>query len=135
MVTPSGLEITLPDSPDDVEFFTAAVTGYWNIFKQNIGIMVALDQLAAGQARFAKVQNESRRFGMNIVRASVLQAQQQGHGSDLDPEHIALAIALLFEQFTTVYLRPDAAALGVHTSDQDAVRTLATIWKKTLYGD
>lgn len=134
VVAPSGLDISLPDSPDDTEFFTAAVTGYWNMFKQNIGIMVAVDQLAAGQPRFAKVQNEFRRFGMDIVRASVQRAQQQGYGSGLDPEHIALAIALLFEQFTTVYLRPDAAALGVRTSDRDAVRTLATIWKKTLYG-
>lgn len=104
------------------------------MFKQNIGIMVAVDQLAAGQPRFADVQNEFRRFGMDIVRATVLQAQQQGYGTDLDPDHIALAVALLFEQFTTVYLRADAAALGVRTDDRDAVRTLATIWKKTLYG-
>lgn len=134
VVRPSGGDIRLPDSPDDTAFFTAAVTGYWNIFKQNIGIMVAVDQLAAGQSRFAAVQNEFRRFGMDIVRASVLRARSQGYGRDLDPEHIALAIALLFEQFTTVYLRPDATALGVRTSDRDAVRTLATIWKKTLYG-
>ncbi|CAN5362424.1 TetR/AcrR family transcriptional regulator [soil metagenome] len=134
VVAPSGLNISLPDSPDDTEFFTAAVTGYWNIFKQNIGIMVAVDQLAAGQARFARVQNEFRMFGMDIVRASVLRAQEQGFGSDLDPEHIALAIALMFERFTTVYLRPDAEALGVRATDQDAVRTLVTIWKKTLYG-
>lgn len=134
VVRPSGGDIRLPDSPDDTAFFTAAVTGYWNIFKQNIGIMVAVDQLAAGQSRFAAVQNEFRRFGMDIVRASVLHARSQGYGRDLDPEHIALAIALLFEQFTTVYLRPDATALGVRTSDRDAVRTLATIWKKTLYG-
>ncbi|WP_197380677.1 TetR/AcrR family transcriptional regulator [Mycolicibacterium mengxianglii] len=131
---PGGLERALPGSPDDTEFFTSAVTGYWNMFKQNIGIMVAVDQLAAGQSRFAEVQNEFRTFGMDIVRSSVLRAQEQGFGGELDPEHIALAIALLFEQFTTVYLRSDAAALGIRTSDRDAVRTLATIWKKTLYG-
>jgi AcrR family transcriptional regulator len=131
---PSGQVIRLPDSPDDTDFFTTAVTGYWNMFKQNIGIMMAVDQLAAGQARFAKVQNEFRRFGMDIVQASVLRAKEQGYGGDLDPEHIALAIALMFEQFTTVYLRSDAAALGVRTNDKDAVRTLSTIWKKTLYG-
>lgn len=134
VVTPGGLDINLPDSPDDTEFFTAAVTAYWNTFKQNIGIMLAVDQLAAGQARFAALQNDFRIFGMDIVRASVVHAQEQGHGGDLDADHIALAIALLFEQFTTVYLRSEAATLGVRTSDRDAVRTLATIWKKTLYG-
>ncbi|MCV7229126.1 TetR/AcrR family transcriptional regulator [Mycolicibacterium komossense] len=135
----SGIVVRLPESPDDTEYFTSVVTGYWNIFKQNVGIMVAVAQLGATQPRFAAVQNEFRRFGMNIVRASVLQAAEQGYGGAgqedaLDPEHIALAIALLFEQFTTVYLRADAAALGVHTTDEDAVRTLATIWKRTLYG-
>lgn len=128
------LPIRLPQSRDDMGFFTAAVTGYWNIFKQNLGIMVAVAQLGATQQRFADVQNEFRRFGMDIVRASVLRAQEQGYGAELDADHIALAISLLFENFTTVYLRPDAAALGVSSTDEDAVRTLATIWKKTLYG-
>ena len=82
------------------------VTGYWNMFKQNIGIMIAVAQLAATQQRFALVQNEFRRFGMNIVAASVRHAQEQGYGRDLHPEHIAAAIALLFENFTTVFVGP-----------------------------
>lgn len=130
----SSLRVQLPESPQDTGFFTTAVTGYWNIFKQNLGIMVAVAQLGATQQRFADVQNEFRRFGMDVVRASVRRAQEQGYGADLDADHIALAMSLLFENFTTVYLRPDAAALGVVSTDADAVRTLATIWKKTLYG-
>jgi AcrR family transcriptional regulator len=135
----SGIAVYPPKSPDDTEYFTSVVTGYWNIFKENVGIMVAVAQLGATQPRFAAMQNEFRRFGMDVVRASVLHAREQGYGcageeDDLDPEHIALAIALLFEQFTTVYLRADAAALGVHTTDEDAVRTLATIWKKLCTG-
>jgi hypothetical protein len=104
------------------------------MFKQNIGIMVAVDQLAAVRPRFAALQNEFRRFGIDIVRASVLRAQDQGYGAELDPEHTALAISLLFERFTTVYLREDTSMLGVASTDENAVRTLSTIWKKTLYG-
>jgi hypothetical protein len=63
-----------------------------------------------------------------------LRAQEQGYGADLDPEHTALAISLLFERFTTVYLREDTSMLGVASTDENAVRTLSTIWKKTLYG-
>src|SRR3954451_7591080 len=128
------LSVGLPDSPDDSEFFDSVVTGYWNIFKQNIGIMVAIAQLGATQQRFATLQNEFRRFGMDIVTASVLHAQQQGYGHDLDPQHTAVAIALLFEQFTSVVLRPDTAGLGIRISDRDAIATLSTVWKKTLYG-
>lgn len=132
VVTPSGLSVHLPDSPEDEAFFTSVVTGYWNMFKQNIGIMIAVAQLAATQPRFAAVQNEFRRFGMDIVAASVRRAQEQGYGTELDPQHTAAAIALLFENFTTVFVGP--SNLGIKISDEDAIATLSTIWKKTLYG-
>lgn len=132
VVAPSGLSVALPDSSEDTEFFTTVVTGYWNMFKQNIGIMIAVSQLAATQQRFAAVQNEFRRFGMDIVAASVRRAQEQGYGRELDPEHTAAAIALLFENFTTVFAGP--SGLGIEMNDADAVTTLATIWEKTLYG-
>ncbi|PRC41341.1 TetR family transcriptional regulator, partial [Mycobacterium sp. ITM-2017-0098] len=86
VVTPSGLRLPLPESPDDDAFFTTVVTGYWTMFKQNIGIMIAVAQLAATQPRFALVQNEFRRFGMDIVAASVRRAQEQGFAADLNPE-------------------------------------------------
>ena len=132
VLTPPGLSLHLPDSPDDDAFFSAVVTGYWNMFKQNIGIMIAVSQLAATQPRFAAVQNEFRRFGMDIVAASVRRAQEQGYGGELDPEHTAAAIALLFENFTTVFV--GTSGLGVEISDEDAIATLSRIWKKTLYG-
>jgi AcrR family transcriptional regulator len=132
IVAPSGVSIHLPDAPDDDSFFFAVVTGYWNMFKQNIGIMIAVAQLAATQPRFAVVQNEFRRFGMDIVAASVRRAQAQGYGAELNPEHTAAAIALLFENFTTVFV--GTSGLGLEISDEDAIATLARIWKKTLYG-
>jgi AcrR family transcriptional regulator len=132
VVTPPGLSLQLPDSPDDTAFFTSVVTGYWNMFKQNIGIMIAVAQLAATQPRFAAVQNEFRRFGMDIVAASVRRAQEQGYGDELDPEHTAAAIALLFENFTTVFV--GTSGLGLEIGDEDAIATLSRIWKKTLYG-
>jgi AcrR family transcriptional regulator len=132
VVTPSGLTLHLPDSPDDDAFFASVVTGYWNMFKQNIGIMIAVAQLAATQQRFAAVQNEFRRFGMDIVAASVRRAQEQGYGTELNPQHTAAAIALLFENFTTVFVGP--SSLGLEIDDEDAIVTLSTVWKKTLYG-
>lgn len=132
VVMPSGLTVHLPKSADDDQFFTAVVTGYWNLFKQNIGIMVAVGQLADAKPRFAEVQNEFRRFGMDLVAASVRRAQEQGFGADLDPTHIGAAIALLFENVTSVFLRP--GTLGIELSDTEAITTLATIWKRTLYG-
>lgn len=127
VVEPSGLRLHLPASPRDREFFDRVVGGYWAMFKQNIGIMVAVDQLAATEPRFAHVQNEFRRFGMDIVAASVRRARQQGYARDIEPEPTALAIALLFERFTAV-------GMSTGLSDDEAVATLSTIWRKAIYG-
>lgn len=132
VVAPSGVALDLPESPEDDAFFRTVVTGYWNMFKQNIGIMIAVAQLAATQPRFAAVQNEFRRLGMDVVAASVRRAQEQGYGAELDPEHTAAAIALLFENFTTVFV--GTSGLGIELTDEDAIATLSRIWKKTLYG-
>lgn len=134
VIEPWRLPVHPPESHDDINFFVAAVTEYWDISKRNIGILVAVDQLAATNPRFARVLTQVRRVGMDIVTASVLRAQQHGYAGDLHAEHTALAIALLFEQFTTVCLRPDTGGLGTRLSDAEAITTLATIWKKTLYG-
>ena len=117
----------IPTLVDDGDFFTSAVEVYWRKFTPNIGIMVAIDQLAATEPRFAALQNQFRRYGMDIVGTSVRNAQQQGHAADLDADHVALAIALLFERFTSV-------SLSRGLSDEAAITTLSTIWKKTLYG-
>ncbi|MBI3224449.1 MAG: TetR/AcrR family transcriptional regulator [Mycolicibacterium cosmeticum] len=132
IVEPSGMRVPLPDSPEDTEYFAMVVTGYWNLFKQNIGIMIAVAQLGATQPRFAKVQHEFRRFGMDMVGDSVRRAREQGYAQDLQTEHIAAAIALLFENFTVVVVGNPGSELQI--SDADAIKTLSTIWKKTLYG-
>lgn len=132
VVRPSGLSMSLPDSADDDAFFTTVVTGYWTMFTQNIGIMIAMAQLAATQPRFAAVQNEFRRFGIDIVAASVRRAQEQGYGGELDAELTGAAIALLFENFTTVVV--GSSGLGIDIDDEHAIATLSRIWKKTLYG-
>ena len=119
--------VDLPKMPDDSDFFVSAVGLYWDMFKPNIGIMVAVDQLASAQSRFALLQKRFRKFGTDIVGASVRRAKQQGYAADLDADHIALAIALLFERFTSV-------SVSEGLSDEAAITTLSTIWKKTLYG-
>lgn len=119
--------VDLPGTPDGDDFFVSAVSVYWERFKPNVGIMVAIDQLAASSSRFALLQNRFRRFGMDTVSASVRRAQQQGYAVGLEVDHIALAIALLFERFTSV-------SLSEGLSDRAAVTTLSTIWHRTLYG-
>jgi AcrR family transcriptional regulator len=119
--------VDLPKIPDDSDFFVSAVGVYWDMFKPNVGILVAVDQLAAAEPRFALLRKRFRQFGTDIVSASVHRAQQQGYAAELNADHTALAIALLFERFTSV-------SVSEGLSDDAAVATLSTIWQKTLYG-
>ncbi len=119
--------VEFPKVPDEGDFFISTVTTYWTTFKPNIGIMVAIDQLAATEPRFALLQQQFRRFGIDIIGSSVRTAQRDGYGTELNADHVALAIALLFERFTSV-------SLWEGLSDDAAVTTLSTIWRKTLYG-
>jgi hypothetical protein len=50
----------------------------------------------------------------------------------LNAEHTAAAIALLFENFTTVFV--GSSGLDLEIDDNEAIATLSRIWKKTLYG-
>ena len=127
VVQPASVRGHLPSSRADGDFFDRAVSSYWAMFKPNIGIMTAVDQLAATEPRFAELRSEFRRFGTDIVAASVRRAQQQGHARGVDPDNTALAIALLFERFTGV-------CLSGGLSDTEAITTLATIWRRTVYG-
>jgi len=117
----------LSQPPIDGDYFVSAVATYWKTFKPNIGIMIGVDQLAATEPRFTLLRARFRRFGTDIVKSSVRRAQQQGYAAELDADHIALAIALLFERFTSV-------SLAEGLSDEAAIAALSTIWKKTLYG-
>ncbi len=132
VVIPSGLAVHLPESPDDDQFFTAVVTGYWNMFKHHIGVMIAVNQLADSEPRFAEVQNRFRRFGIELVAASVRRAQEQGFAAGVHPTLTGAAIALLFENFTTVVV--GNSGLDLDIDDDAAIATLSRIWKKTLYG-
>ena len=97
--------------------------------------MIAVAQLAATQPRFAHVQNEFRALRHRHRRR--LGAQRTGTGlrAGADPEHTAAAIALLFENFTTVFV--GSSGLGsdqrrgrhrdaVDDLEEDAVRVLTT---------
>ena len=86
--------------------FTAAVTGYWNIFKQNLDHGGRRAQLGATQPRFADVQRVPPVPEWTSCAPRCCAPREQGYAADPDPDHIALAISLLFENFTTVYRGP-----------------------------
>ena len=134
VLPPYGAQVRLPESPQDTGAFEFMVSRYWDVFKPETGILAAVTQLAPTQPRFAQTQARIRQFSIDVVN---------GHGRARSaarlcrrPERhdVALALAALFEQFTTEVLHPNLAHWEPQISDDAAILTLATIWKKTLYG-
>lgn len=134
VLIPCGQFVRLPRSADDTETFEFMVTSYWDVFKPHIGILTGVTQLASTQPKFAQTQARLRQFSIDVVTATIEHAQQQGFAGELRAEDAAAAIAALFERFTTNVLTPDRANRGPQISDDNAIATLSTIWKKTLYG-
>ncbi|EHB55879.1 regulatory protein TetR [Mycolicibacterium rhodesiae JS60] len=134
VLIPYGQQIRLPESPHDTGAFDFMVARYWDVFKPETGILSAVAQLAPTERRFAHTLAQVRQFSIAVVVATVERAQEHGYAEEMNPHDVALAIAALFEQFTTDVLHPNLAHWEPHISDEDAIVTLATIWKKTLYG-
>jgi hypothetical protein len=112
----------------------SVVTAYWNMFKQNIGIMVAVDQLAATQPRFAACRTSSAASAWTSSPRRCTAPGRRATPPSLPPNTPRWRSRCCSRQFTTVCLRPDTAGLGVRLSDAEAISTLSSIWKKTLYG-
>ncbi|MCX2934801.1 TetR/AcrR family transcriptional regulator [Mycobacterium sp. CVI_P3] len=134
VLLPYGAQVRLPESPHDTRAFEFMVARYWDVFKPETGILAAVHQLAPTQPRFAQTQARIRQFSIDVVTATVERAQQHGYADDLNAHDIALALAALFEQFSTEVLQPNLAHWEPKITDDAAVLALATIWKKTLYG-
>lgn len=130
---PTRDSLPLPRGASDDEYFQTMTTAYWVVFKPNIGVMIAVGQLADANPRLAQLRDEFRRFSIDLISASIRCAQEQGHCRTLDPEQAGAALGLMFEGFTAVAWRP--TSLGVELEDGAAIATLATIWQRTLYGE
>ena len=66
------------ESPQDDGFFVSVVSGYWEMFKQHIGIMVAVDNSPPPRPDSPRCRIQFRQFGIDIVAASVRRAQRTG---------------------------------------------------------
>lgn len=128
----------LPSAPaGGREFFLAATQGFWDVYKHNLGVMVAVFQLATVDERFAERQSRIRQAAMSVIEETVRQAKARGYGRgdcrDLDTATTAGALAVMFEHFAFVSLGQTGSGSAAVDEDK-AVGTLASIWYRSLYG-
>lgn len=125
-----------PDAPDGgAEFFETAARAYWDAYKEHLGVLVGVFQLAMVDEEFAERWRASRLVGVRIIERTVRQAQDRGHAAGLDPALAASAIGAMFEHFCFVWLAQGGDGPGTGITDDEAVATLAALWRRSLYGE
>ncbi|MFI6517076.1 TetR/AcrR family transcriptional regulator [Spirillospora sp. NPDC050679] len=125
-----------PDAPDgSAAFFDRAARAYWDAYKEHLGVLVGVFQLAMVDEEFAERWRRSRQIGVRIIEKTVRQAQDDGHAAGLDPALTASAIAAMFEHFCFVWLAQGGDGPGTAITDDQAVATLAALWRRGLYGE
>lgn len=117
------------------EFFASAARAYWNAYREHLGVLVGVFQLAMVDEEFAERWRASRTVGLRIIERTVRQAQESGHAAGLDPALAASAIGAMFEHFCFVWLAQGGDGPGASITDDEAVATLAALWRRGLYGE
>lgn len=125
-----------PAEPSDgPEFFSTAARAYWETYKENLGVLVGVFQLAMVDEEFAARWRRTRLRGIKVIEETVRRAQTAGHATGLDPRLTGSAIGAMFEHFCFVWLGQGGDESGAPIDDDTAVATLAALWRRSLYGE
>ncbi len=111
----------------------AAVTAYWNMFREYRPEMIGLIQMSMLDETFRQRWLDNRIAGIKQVLLSFDRAEQAGYAIGLP--HDALASALVSAMEHTCYVWQSVGGdLGVNRpDDESAIDVLAALWYRTVY--
>ena len=110
-----------------------SVRAYWESYKAHLAELVGVFQVAMIDERFAERWREIRLAGIVTIADGVRRAQDQGYCPGVDPWLTAGAIGSMFEHFCYVLLAQGGAFRDRPFDDEDAIRTIASIWYHAVY--
>ena len=110
-----------------------SVRAYWESYKAHLAELVGVFQVAMIDERFAERWREIRLAGIETIADGVRRAQDQGYCPGVDPWLTAGALGSMFEHFCYVLLAQGGAFRDRPFDDEDAIRTIASIWYHAVY--
>jgi AcrR family transcriptional regulator len=110
-----------------------SVRAYWESYQAHLAELVGVFQVAMIDERFAERWREIRLAGIETIAGGVRRAQDQGYCPGVDPWLTAGAIGSMFEHFCYVLLAQGGAFRDRPFDDEDAIRTMASIWYHAVY--
>jgi AcrR family transcriptional regulator len=106
---------------------------YWMSYKEHLPELVGVFQTAMVHERFAARWREIRVAGIVTIREGIERAQAQGYCPDIDPWLTAGALGSMFEHFCYVSLAHRGAFTDRPFDEEEAIRTIASIWYHAVY--
>jgi AcrR family transcriptional regulator len=110
-----------------------SVRAYWESYKAHLAELVGVFQVAMIDERFAERWREIRLAGIETIADGIRRAQRQGYCPGVDPWLTAGALGSMFEHFCYVLLAQGGAFRDRPFDDEDAIRTIASIWYHAVY--
>jgi AcrR family transcriptional regulator len=109
-----------------------SVRAHWDTYREHLGVMVGVFQLAMIDDAFAQRWREMCADAIDWVAQTVRMAQRQGYSTDADPELVGSAIVAMLNHFTYVWLVAGGDVAGRELDEEAAIKTLTDTWYRSV---
>lgn len=114
------------------EIIQESVRAHWDTYREHLGVMVGVFQLAMIDDAFAQRWREMCGDAIAWVAQTVRMAQRQGYSPDADPELVGSAIVAMLNHFTYVWLVAGGDVAGRELDEEAAIKTLTDTWYRSV---
>lgn len=114
------------------EIIEESVRAHWETYRDHLGVMVGVFQLAMINDEFAQRWRDMCADAIDWVAQTVRMAQRKGYGTDADPELVGSAIVAMLNHFTYVWLVAGGDVAGRELDDEAAIKTLTDTWYRSV---
>ena len=114
------------------EIIQESVRAHWDTYREHLGVMVGVFQLAMIDDAFAQRWRDMCADAIDWVAQTVRMAQRQGYSPDADPELVGSAIVAMLNHFTYVWLVAGGDVAGRELDEEAAIKTLTDTWYRSV---
>lgn len=127
--------VTLHHRPSDpMKNIQEAVRAYWQAYRDYLPEMIGIFQLSMTDEAFADRWFEIRADGVRAILRGLERARKDGRAAGLDLDATASALVSMLHGYCWTWLAQKGDDVPHRPDDETAIRTLAQIWYRTIYG-
>ncbi|WP_082680838.1 TetR/AcrR family transcriptional regulator [Mycolicibacterium novocastrense] len=106
---------------------------WWTTYKKYLPVIIGMFHLSMTDPAIAEQRRQFKANGIRGIERGMAEAKRQGRLRGVDTELLASAISSMMEYFSWVWLAGGGEAEIEPPDDDEAIRTLATVWYRSVY--